>query len=121
MGFSGAMSGQNQYHAHADGIMKPTRGKIELWGQATSRLTVPQKQRIGYVSQHQHFYGWMTGNRLGKFVGGFYPTWDTAEFERLARALDVPLENGSPIYQGDTRQARFGIGLGPSPSIVITR
>ncbi len=102
------------------GIMKPTRGKIELWGQATSRLTVPQKQRIGYVSQHQHFYGWMTGNRLGKFVGGFYPTWDTAEFERLARALDVPLEKRVAHLSGGTRvKLALALALAHRPALLL--
>ncbi len=92
------------------GIVKPTAGQIELWGQATSRLTVQQKQRIGYVSQYQYFYGWMSGRRLGQFVGGFYPTWDDIEFQRLASVLDVPLEKRVSHLSGGTR-VKLGLAL----------
>lgn len=102
------------------GIVKPTGGQIELWGQATRRLTVPQKQRIGYVSQYQYFYGWMTGRRLGKFVRGFYPTWDDAEFLRLAEVLDVPLEKRVSHLSGGTRvKLALALALAHRPALLL--
>src|SRR5689334_15859359 len=62
------------------GILSPDAGEIELLGRAVRRVDVKTKQRIGYVSQEPHCYPWMTARALGRFVGGFYPTWDRAEF-----------------------------------------
>src|SRR4051812_8745755 len=72
------------------GIIAAEAGTISLLGETTRRTSVRQKQRIGYVSQEQNFYPWMTGYALGKFVGAFYPTWDAAEFRRLLQVLEVP-------------------------------
>lgn len=102
------------------GIVKPTDGQIELWGQATRRLTIQQKQRIGYVSQYQYFYGWMSGRRLGKFVGGFYPTWDDEEFQRLAGVLDVPLDKRVSHLSGGTRvKLALALALAHRPALLL--
>src|SRR6202007_2443089 len=65
------------------GIIKADDGVLEILGEKTRRTTIQQKQSIGYVSQEQTFYPWMTARGLGRFVGGFYPKWDEQEFERL--------------------------------------
>jgi ABC-2 type transport system ATP-binding protein len=57
------------------GIIKPESGTIGLLGTTASRTTIDQKRRIGYVSQEPAFYPWMSARKLGKFVGGLYPTW----------------------------------------------
>src|SRR5690606_23583329 len=71
------------------GIVRPAGGEIELLGRRMRRVPVAIKRSIGYVSQAQSFYPWMTAARLGRFVGSFYPTWDDEEFKRLLRVLDV--------------------------------
>ncbi len=102
------------------GIVKPSAGQIELWGKATRRLTIQQKQRIGYVSQYQTFYGWMSGRRLGKFVAGFYPTWDDSEFQRLASVLDVPLEKRVSHLSGGTRvKLALALALAHRPALLL--
>src|SRR5690606_41968217 len=65
------------------GIVRPSGGEIELLGQRMKRVPVSVKRRIGYVSQDQHFYPWMTATRLGRFVASLYPSWDAKEFKRL--------------------------------------
>src|SRR6266702_4752881 len=52
------------------GIIKADNGSLELLGEKTRRTTIQQKQSIGYVSQEQTFYPWMTCRALGRFVGG---------------------------------------------------
>jgi ABC-2 type transport system ATP-binding protein len=102
------------------GIVKPDRGTIELFGQATRRTTIAQKQRIGYVSQGQFFYPWMTCRRLGQFVGGFYPTWDHAEFSRLLRVLDVPYDRKVSALSGGMRvKLALALALAPRPEMLI--
>jgi ABC-2 type transport system ATP-binding protein len=102
------------------GIIKPDRGTMELFGQTTRRTTIAQKRRIGYVSQGQFFYPWMTCRRLGRFVGGFYPTWDHAEYERLLRVLDVPYDRKVSALSGGTRvKLALALALAHRPEMLI--
>ncbi len=102
------------------GIIKPDAGTIELLGQTARRTTIAQRQAIGYVSQEQTFYPWMTARRLGKFVGGLYPTWDTAEFERLLRVLEVPPERKvAQLSSGMKVKLALALALAPRPALLI--
>lgn len=92
------------------GVLRPDAGEIELLGERGPRIVAAQRQRIGYVSQEQVFYPWMTPRQLGRFVGGFYPNWDPAEYDRLLRVLDVPSERKARHLSGGTR-AKLGLAL----------
>jgi ABC-2 type transport system ATP-binding protein len=102
------------------GIIKPDAGVIEMLGQSARRTTLRQKQSIGYVSQEQTFYSWMTARELGRFVGGFYPTWDAGEFDRLLRVLDVPASRKTSQLSGGTRvKLALALALAPRPALLI--
>lgn len=92
------------------GILRPDQGDIELLGQRVRRVRAAQKQHLGYVSQEQVFYPWMTALELGRFVSGFYPLWDDARFQQLLRVLDVPKDRKSTQLSGGTRM-KLGLAL----------
>jgi ABC-2 type transport system ATP-binding protein len=92
------------------GLLGADSGQVEVLGQQVKRVPVALKRRIGSVSQEQHFYPWMTGRQLGRFVSGFYPTWDQAEFLRLCVALDVALDQRALELSGGTR-TKLGLAL----------
>jgi len=92
------------------GILRPDRGHIELMGQRVRRVGSTQKRQLGYVSQEQVFYPWMTARELGAFVSGFYPRWSDEEFRRLLRVLDVPEERKAAQLSGGTRM-KLGLAL----------
>src|SRR5258705_11984621 len=102
------------------GIIKPDAGTLELLGEKTRRTTIRQKQSIGYVSQEQTFYPWMTCRALGRFVGGLYPTWDSREFERLLRVLDLPPDRKASQLSGGMRvKLALALALAPRPALLI--
>jgi ABC-type multidrug transport system ATPase subunit len=74
------------------GITRPDRGGIELFGRETARESVKLRQRVGYVAQEQHFYEWMTPQRLGRFVAGFAQRGITRGTSSCSRASRSPLE-----------------------------
>ncbi|MFL5356162.1 ABC transporter ATP-binding protein [Archangium sp.] len=92
------------------GILRPDKGELELMGQRVRHVRAAQKQQLGYVSQEQVFYPWMTALELGRFVSGFYPHWDDAQFQRLLRVLDVPKDRKSAQLSGGTRM-KLGLAL----------
>lgn len=102
------------------GILKPDRGEIEFFGDRTRRTTTKLKQRIGYVSQSQHFYPWMSARQLGRFVAGFYPDWDAAEYDRLLRVLEIPLDRRSSQLSGGMRmKLALALALAHHPELLI--
>lgn len=102
------------------GVIARDAGELELFGEPTARTTLMQKQRIGYVSQEQNFYPWMTCAALGKFVGGFYPTWDAEEFARLLRTFSLPPERKSSELSGGMRlKLGLALALAHRPELLI--
>ena len=102
------------------GIIAPDQGTIELLGEKSKRTTLKQKQRIGYVSQDQTFYPWMTAEMLGRFVGGLYPTWDAAEYRRLLNVLEVPTNRKVSSLSGGMRvKLALALAIAPRPPLLI--
>jgi len=102
------------------GVLRPDRGEIELLGRTSVRIRPAQKRLIGYVSQEQFFYPWMTAERLGSFVGSFYPTWDPAEFRRLLGVLDVPPKRKAIDLSGGTRtKLALALALSHRPALLL--
>lgn len=81
-------------------ITRADEGDIRLFGQSVAPNDPGPRQQIGYVAQEQHFYDWMTAPRLGRFVSGFYPTWDEREFRRLLHLLEVPTDRKIHGFSG---------------------
>ncbi|ATB26946.1 ABC transporter ATP-binding protein [Melittangium boletus] len=92
------------------GILRADQGEIELMGERVRRVGIAQKRHLGYVSQEQVFYPWMTARELGRFVSGFFAQWDDTEFQRLLRVLDVPETRKAAQLSGGTRM-KLGLAL----------
>lgn len=102
------------------GIIKPDSGVLELLGQSAKRTTIAQKRLIGYVSQEQTFYAWMSCASLGRFVAGFYPTWDASEFNRLLEIFGLPSDRKVSQLSGGMRvKLALALALAPRPPLLI--
>jgi ABC-2 type transport system ATP-binding protein len=102
------------------GILSADAGTISILDETTRRTSVAQKRRIGYVSQEQYFYPWMTCRALGRFVGSLYPTWDRAEFSRLLGVFEIPEERRSSELSGGMRaKLALALALAPRPALLI--
>ena len=102
------------------GIVAADSGAIELFGKPMKHVSVETKRSIGYVSQEQNYYPWMTAAQLGRFVGAFYPSWDESEYARLLRVLDVPPDRRSGLLSGGTRtKLGLALALAPRPPLLL--
>lgn len=102
------------------GILRADRGGLELFEESGSRPTNVSKQRIGYVAQEQHFYPWMTCRTLGRFVSGFYPTWDGDEYARLLDLLELPPKRKVANLSGGMRaKLALILALAHRPQLLI--
>ncbi|MCO4746350.1 MAG: ABC transporter ATP-binding protein [Proteobacteria bacterium] len=102
------------------GILIPNSGIIHFAGRSVGRTTPGMKQRIGYVSQHQHFYEWMSCHRLGRFVAGFYPSWDQASFNKRLHDLKIePKQKVGTLSGGSKMKLAMALALATQPEILI--
>ncbi len=102
------------------GITKPSEGNVLLFGKPLSRNYTELRQKIGYVAQEQHFYGWMTPESIGNFVRGFYPTWNDKEFYRLIKTFDLPESRKIRTLSGGMRaKLALALALAHSPEILL--
>lgn len=102
------------------GIIRPDAGTVAFLGQPARAPTAADKRRIGYVAQEQHFYPWMTCAVLGRFVRGFYPSWDEAYFERLLEAFEIPRRRKvSDLSHGMRVKLALALAIAPRPPLLI--
>ncbi|MBL9038612.1 MAG: ABC transporter ATP-binding protein [Archangium sp.] len=102
------------------GILAADAGAVRVLDHVGMRLPVKVKERIGYVSQEQNFYAWMSAEQLGRFVAGFYPTWDEQEFKRLLAVLDVdPKRRASELSGGTRTKLGLALALAPRPPLLM--
>ncbi len=102
------------------GVTQANNGGIRLFGEPVKKHDPLPRQRIGYVAQEQHFYGWMTPPRIGRFVSGFYPTWDEAEFRHMLRVLEVPTDRKIQGFSGGMRtNLALCLALASKPKLLL--
>ena len=102
------------------GITRADQGEIRLLGQTMKANDPVPRQQIGYVAQEQHFYGWMTALRIGRFVSGFYPNWDDKEYRRLLHALEVPTDRKIHGYSGGMHtKLALCLALATKPKLLL--
>lgn len=102
------------------GILAPDSGTLTIDGQTVARGTARLRQRIGYVSQEQHFYPWMRVRRLGRFVGGFYPTWDRVLFRELLDQLAIdPRQRAGELSGGTRMKLAMALALAHRPRVLV--
>ncbi len=73
------------------GLLRPTQGESFLHGCDSQKLQPVDWQRIGYVSENQELYGWLTVAELIAFTRALYPAWDLAFEQEITRMLELPL------------------------------
>jgi len=102
------------------GILSPDAGTVEILGQRTRRPTIRLKRSIGYVSQEQNLYEWMTCRSIGRFASAFYPSWDRAEYRRLLHVLDLPPRRRvSRLSAGMRRKLGLALALAHHPELLV--
>ena len=102
------------------GMLAPQGGQIDILGTSRRRVTAGDRRRIGYVSQEQHFYSWMTVRQLERFIRGFYPTWSEAAFDRLLERLNIDSTQTVGTLSGGTKmKLAMALALAHKPRLLI--
>ena len=102
-------------------LERPDAGSAEVFGLDTGRRGPEVRAQIGYVPE-RHDVGnrWMTGARLLRHVSAYYPSWDHAYAEHLARALDVRLHRRvGTLSKGEGRRLQLVLALAHRPPLLL--
>lgn len=85
------------------GALIPRHGKTRALGIDSLQLGVEQWRAIGFVSEAQQIYSWLTGAELLRFTSQLYPNWDTAFCNHLCHMLSLPLDRNVSQYSKGER------------------
>jgi ABC-2 type transport system ATP-binding protein len=71
-------------------LMTPTGGEARVLGLNSESLQGKKFEKIGYVSENQRMPDWMTIESFLNYWRLFYPQWDRALEQSLAKRFDLP-------------------------------
>jgi ABC-2 type transport system ATP-binding protein len=101
-------------------IFRPTTGRAQLLGVASTHVTGELFTRIGYVSENQELPEWMTVGHLLDYLRPFYPQWDKALEQQLIRQFDLPLQRKlKHLSRGQRMKAALASVLAYRPTIIV--
>lgn len=102
------------------GITAADAGEVHLFGQPVSPKHVGVRRRVGYVAQEQNMYPWMSPRALGRFVRGFYPTWDDARWRELNERFDLPPRRRLGTFSGGMKaKLALALALSSRPELLV--
>ena len=102
------------------GLYRPTRGEVLVFDTRADRLPTAMRRRIGYLSQDQRMFSWMTLAELVEFTRTFYPAWDDDHCTTLVRNLEVPAHVPlGRLSRGDQQKAGLLLALAPRPDLLV--
>jgi ABC-2 type transport system ATP-binding protein len=85
------------------GALAPRRGTTRTLGSDSLHLGVEEWRAIGFVSEAQPLYNWLTGAELLDFTRQLYPNWDAVFCDHLCRTFDLPLDRKVGAYSKGER------------------
>ncbi len=74
------------------GLMKPDRGRVEIFGKDVTTITGAEKSRIGVVLDDVCLPESVTVKKVGNIMGGMIAGWDGARYAELMRRFALPAD-----------------------------
>lgn len=113
-------SGKTTLMGHLPGLLLPTAGTVETFGQPAARLDDAALARIGYVSQEPRLLEWLTVEQTIDFVRAGRPRWDEALCARLLGdfTLDRDARVGA-LSPGLRQRLAILVAVSPRPDLLI--
>lgn len=102
------------------GLVKPTSGRIDLFGENPWDFSDKTKEQIGYTPQSDQLYSWLTVGELIAYTASFYPKWNPKLVEKLLHDWDVePQDRVGILSEGQMQKVAIILALGHEPELLI--
>ncbi|MEO6052402.1 MAG: ABC transporter ATP-binding protein [Chthoniobacterales bacterium] len=102
------------------GLMSPTRGSARVLDYDCQSLPPEARERIGYLAEGHHIYGWMTLRECGKFQSSFFRKWNSDIFHSILNhfRLDERAKAGN-LSRGQRAGLCLALTLAPEPELLV--
>jgi ABC-2 type transport system ATP-binding protein len=113
-------SGKTTFIKCALGLLRPTAGRVKVFGENSWDLSAEAKSRLGYVPQEVTSYPWMRVRQVIAYTAAFYPNWNHEFVVSLCQRWHVSLEDrvGS-LSTGQLQTVGIVLALGHRPELLV--
>jgi ABC-2 type transport system ATP-binding protein len=102
------------------GVLRPSGGRLRVFGSDPLRAHASVLRRIGYVPDMPDAYPWMTPAQLYVFLAPHYPSWNHALCGELALQLGVPVSTRfKALSRGEGMKAMLVAALASEPELLL--
>ena len=102
------------------GLLKPSSGTAQIFGEETGNLSAEAKARLGYVPQEIRLYPWMNVKQIIDYTGSFYESWNTEWVDKLVERWDLPLDHRiGPLSTGQAQKLALVLAMGHQPELLV--
>jgi len=102
------------------GLLAPDGGEIRLFGADARSHGTSLRARIGFVQESPGLWPMLRVPELGRAVGRFYPTWNTARFNELCAHFELPLKTPfQKLSQGTRMKAALALALSHDAELLL--
>lgn len=101
-------------------LVHPDSGDVRLFGLSYPADEPAIKRGIGYLPDVSVGHDEMSAEALGRFVGHWYPTWDSSRYAELLRRLDIdqPKRFGR-LSKGMRRRLAFAVVMATQAPLLV--
>src|SRR5262245_29855144 len=118
VGVNGA--GKTTFIKHVLGLLKAATGSVRVFGKDPAADPAGVLVRVGYLSEEPELPGWMRVGELLRYTRAFYPTWDPAFAEELARSFALePRARVKHLSKGQRARVGLVLALAHRPELLV--
>ena len=102
------------------GLLRPTRGRCEVFGQDSGQLSPDARMRIGYMVEGHFLYPGMRVRDCAKFQRAGYSRWDDAQFDQIVAHFGIAQSTYvSHLSRGQRAGVSLALVLAPDPELLV--
>ncbi len=101
-------------------IVRPSAGKVKIFGLDNLSHEEEVKSRIGFVLDETPFYGYLKVDGIASVIAPFYKAWDGARFEMLCREFELPLtKRVNALSRGMKMKLALAVALSHGAELIL--
>ena len=102
------------------GALAPTAGTARALGTDMRTAGARDRSRFAYITQEQQLDRSLTGSQILAYLSRFYPLWDGARAEQIARRFEIPMDRRvGELSGGQQRLMSCILALSGRPELLL--
>jgi ABC-2 type transport system ATP-binding protein len=102
------------------GLIPSSGGTVKVLGEEPYQIGPALRQRIGYVSEEQGLYGWMSVKEIIDFCKSLYIQWNDMMVTDYLQRFKLELRTRiNTLSKGQTTKLALILALAPQPDLLI--